>query len=253
MMDEGESRARRGAAARSRPSAGGGLRRRHRAHQAGAPAPGQARELVGEAHPGAHAGHRARRPRAGSCPSRSAWPLVIAPWNYPIQLLVEPIGGGARGRQLRAGQALRAGARAARPPWRASSRSTSTRRRVIVVEGGVDETTALLAERWDHIFFTGSTDRRPDRGRGRRPAPHADGPRARRQVADLRARQRRSRRGGAPHRLGQVPQRRSDLHRPRLRARRPRGEGRAGRQAHQAGRAPSTAPTRRRARASAAS
>ena len=28
---------------------------------------------------------------------------------------------------------------------------------VVVVEGGVDETTALLAERWDHIFFTGST------------------------------------------------------------------------------------------------
>ncbi len=29
--------------------------------------------------------------------------------------------------------------------------------RGVVVEGGVDETTALLAERWDHIFFTGST------------------------------------------------------------------------------------------------
>ena len=28
---------------------------------------------------------------------------------------------------------------------------------VVVVEGGVDDTTALLAERWDHIFFTGST------------------------------------------------------------------------------------------------
>jgi aldehyde dehydrogenase (NAD+) len=28
---------------------------------------------------------------------------------------------------------------------------------VTVVEGGVDETTALLAQRWDHIFFTGST------------------------------------------------------------------------------------------------
>jgi aldehyde dehydrogenase (NAD+) len=29
---------------------------------------------------------------------------------------------------------------------------------VTVVEGGVDDTTALLAERWDHIFFTGSTN-----------------------------------------------------------------------------------------------
>jgi aldehyde dehydrogenase (NAD+) len=28
---------------------------------------------------------------------------------------------------------------------------------IAVVEGGVEETTALLAERWDHIFFTGST------------------------------------------------------------------------------------------------
>ena len=28
---------------------------------------------------------------------------------------------------------------------------------VVVVEGGVAETTALLAQQWDHIFFTGST------------------------------------------------------------------------------------------------
>jgi aldehyde dehydrogenase (NAD+) len=28
---------------------------------------------------------------------------------------------------------------------------------IVVVEGGVEETTALLDQRWDHIFFTGST------------------------------------------------------------------------------------------------
>ena len=83
--------------------------------------------------------------------------LVIAPWNYPIQLLVEPIGGGAGGGQLRARQALRAGARLlgrAGPPAPAVRRPRGAS---IVVEGGVEETTALLAERWDHIFFTGST------------------------------------------------------------------------------------------------
>ena len=82
--------------------------------------------------------------------------LVIAPWNYPIQLLVEPLG-----IALAAGNCV-----AVKPSEMAPSCSAALARllpryvdpeAVIVVEGGVEETTALLAQRWDHIFFTGST------------------------------------------------------------------------------------------------
>ena len=82
--------------------------------------------------------------------------LVIAPWNYPIQLLVEPLG-----IALAAGNCV-----VAKPSELAPACSAALARllpryvdpdAVVVVEGGVEETTALLAERWDHIFFTGST------------------------------------------------------------------------------------------------
>lgn len=82
--------------------------------------------------------------------------LVIAPWNYPIQLLLEPMAAA-----LAAGNCV-----LAKPSELAPACSAALARllpqyldndAVVVVEGGVDETTALLAERWDHIFFTGST------------------------------------------------------------------------------------------------
>jgi aldehyde dehydrogenase (NAD+) len=82
--------------------------------------------------------------------------LVIAPWNYPIQLLVEPVAAA-----LAAGNCV-----VAKPSELAPTCSAALARllptyvdpdAIAVVEGGVEETTALLAERWDHIFFTGST------------------------------------------------------------------------------------------------
>jgi aldehyde dehydrogenase (NAD+) len=82
--------------------------------------------------------------------------LVIAPWNYPIQLLLEPMGAA-----LAAGNCV-----VAKPSELAPACSSLLARRlpayvdtdaVVVVEGGVEETTALLEQRWDHIFFTGST------------------------------------------------------------------------------------------------
>jgi aldehyde dehydrogenase (NAD+) len=82
--------------------------------------------------------------------------LVIAPWNYPIQLLVEPVAAA-----LAAGNCV-----VAKPSELAPACSAALAEQlpkyldpeaITVVEGGVDETTALLAERWDHIFFTGST------------------------------------------------------------------------------------------------
>jgi len=82
--------------------------------------------------------------------------MVIAPWNYPVQLLLEPMAAA-----LAAGNCV-----LAKPSELAPACSAALARlipqyvdpdAVVVVEGGVEETTALLAERWDHIFFTGST------------------------------------------------------------------------------------------------
>ncbi|MEO0323837.1 MAG: aldehyde dehydrogenase family protein [Myxococcota bacterium] len=80
--------------------------------------------------------------------------LVIAPWNYPFQLLMAPLVA-----------ALAAGNAAVLKPSEVSRHTSALfarllpryldREAVCVVEGGVAETTALLAERFDHIFYTG--------------------------------------------------------------------------------------------------
>ncbi|MFF9242309.1 aldehyde dehydrogenase family protein [Streptomyces sp. NPDC014801] len=81
--------------------------------------------------------------------------LVIAPWNYPAQLLLAPLVGA-----LAAGNAV-----VVKPSELAPATSAALARllpahldteAVAVVEGGVPETTALLAERFDHIFYTGN-------------------------------------------------------------------------------------------------
>lgn len=81
--------------------------------------------------------------------------LVIAPWNYPAQLLLTPMIGA-----LAAGNAV-----VAKPSELAPATSAVLARllpryldadAVAVVEGGIPETTALLAERFDHIFYTGN-------------------------------------------------------------------------------------------------
>ncbi|WP_368499583.1 aldehyde dehydrogenase family protein [Herbiconiux sp. A18JL235] len=81
--------------------------------------------------------------------------LVIAPWNYPLQLLLAPVAGA-----LAAGNAV-----VMKPSELAPATSAVMAeliplyldsRAVAVVEGGVEETTALLAERFDHIFYTGN-------------------------------------------------------------------------------------------------
>ncbi|SEM52696.1 aldehyde dehydrogenase family protein [Streptacidiphilus jiangxiensis] len=81
--------------------------------------------------------------------------LVIAPWNYPVQLLLVPIAG-----------ALAAGNTVVAKPSELAPATSALMARLIprhldpetvtVVEGGVAETTALLAQRFDHIFYTGN-------------------------------------------------------------------------------------------------
>lgn len=79
--------------------------------------------------------------------------LVIGPWNYPLQLLLAPLAG-----------ALAAGNTVVLKPSEHAPVTSAVLARWIpeylagaaeVVEGGIPETTALLSERFDHIFFTG--------------------------------------------------------------------------------------------------
>jgi aldehyde dehydrogenase (NAD+) len=106
------------------------------------------------------------RPRRVSTPM-VAWPgksfqqaeplgvvLIIGAWNYPLQLLLAPYIA-----------ALAAGNCAVLKPSELSVEISSLVARLIpqymdmscveVIEGGKDEATALLACRWDHIFYTG--------------------------------------------------------------------------------------------------
>jgi aldehyde dehydrogenase (NAD+) len=81
--------------------------------------------------------------------------LIIGPWNYPVQLVLAPLVG-----------AIAAGNAAVIKPSELSPRVSHTIATLVarhldpdavaVVEGGVPETTALLDERWDHIFYTGN-------------------------------------------------------------------------------------------------
>ncbi len=81
--------------------------------------------------------------------------LIIAPWNYPVQLLLSPLVG-----------ALAAGNCAVLKPSEVSAHTSAILGRLIpkyldrecvaLIEGGVDETTALLRERFDHILYTGN-------------------------------------------------------------------------------------------------
>jgi aldehyde dehydrogenase (NAD+) len=81
--------------------------------------------------------------------------LIIAPWNYPVQLALAPLAA-----------AIAAGNCAVLKPSELTPRVSAELARLVpryldprcvaVVEGGVPETTALLAERWDHIFYTGN-------------------------------------------------------------------------------------------------
>ena len=82
--------------------------------------------------------------------------LIIAPWNYPLQLLIAPMAAA-----IAAGNAV-----VAKPSELSPAVSDALvelcatyldQRVVRVVGGGVDESTELLARRFDHIFFTGGT------------------------------------------------------------------------------------------------
>lgn len=81
--------------------------------------------------------------------------LIIAPWNYPFQLAMTPLIG-----------AIAAGNTAVIKPSELTQATSQVLETIIkevfpleyvsVVQGTIPETTELLAQRWDYIFFTGS-------------------------------------------------------------------------------------------------
>jgi aldehyde dehydrogenase (NAD+) len=81
--------------------------------------------------------------------------LIIGAWNYPFHLICLPLVGA-----LAAGNCVVLKPSELCPTVSAFLARWIPRyldpKAVHVVEGGVPETTALLRERWDHIFFTGS-------------------------------------------------------------------------------------------------
>lgn len=114
-----------------------------------------------------------RRLRRWVAPRRVATPLILQPgrsrvvpeplgvvlilgaWNYPVQLALAPLLG-----------ALAAGNCAVVKPSEVAARTSALLAErlgkrldgecVRVVEGGVAETTGLLAQRFDHVFYTGN-------------------------------------------------------------------------------------------------
>ena len=81
--------------------------------------------------------------------------LIIAPWNYPVTMCLDPLVA-----------ALAAGNCVVIKPSEVSSNAAALIDRIVtdyldsdcvrVVQGAVAETTALLAENWDHIMYTGN-------------------------------------------------------------------------------------------------
>jgi len=82
--------------------------------------------------------------------------LIIGAWNYPVHLTLMPLIG-----------AISAGNTAILKPSELAPETSATLKKLFdenfdptvlaVVEGAVDETTELLQQPFDHIFFTGST------------------------------------------------------------------------------------------------
>jgi len=81
--------------------------------------------------------------------------LIIAPWNYPMSMVMAPLVG-----------AVAAGNCAVMKPSEITSHTSAALARIIpryldpeafaVIEGGVAETTELLEQRFDHILYTGN-------------------------------------------------------------------------------------------------
>ncbi len=81
--------------------------------------------------------------------------LIIAPWNYPLSMVMAPLVG-----------AVAAGNCAVMKPSEITSHTSAALAAILpryldqdafaVIEGGIPETTELLAQKFDHILYTGN-------------------------------------------------------------------------------------------------
>lgn len=92
--------------------------------------------------------------RAQVVPTPLGTVCVIAPWNYPMQLVLAPVVA-----------AIAAGNTVVAKPSEVAPATEAVLTRMLrqhlsdvigVVTGGAEQTSALLAERFDHIFYTGN-------------------------------------------------------------------------------------------------
>jgi aldehyde dehydrogenase (NAD+) len=81
--------------------------------------------------------------------------LVIAPWNYPVHLLLLPMAAAIAAGNCVVGKPSELTAATSATIARLARRHLDGRA-VVIEEGGADETQALLAERFDTVFYTGN-------------------------------------------------------------------------------------------------
>ena len=81
--------------------------------------------------------------------------LVISPWNYPVHLLLLPMAAAIAAGNCVVGKPSELAPATSAAVARLARRHLDTRA-VAVLEGGVEETQALLEQRFDTIFYTGN-------------------------------------------------------------------------------------------------
>lgn len=81
--------------------------------------------------------------------------LIIAPWNYPFLLTITPLIGAIAGGNTAIVKPSELAVHSSALIGKLLTEAFPTEY-IACIEGGVEETTALLKERFDHIFYTGS-------------------------------------------------------------------------------------------------
>ena len=81
--------------------------------------------------------------------------LIMSPWNYPIQLCLSPLAGAVSAGNCAVVKPSAYASSTSRAIYEMLSK-TFPAEYISVVEGGREQNSALLEERFDYIFFTGS-------------------------------------------------------------------------------------------------
>jgi len=83
--------------------------------------------------------------------------LIMSPWNYPVQLLVSPLAAAIAAGNTAVCKPSELAPATSRALVELADRYLDTDA-IVFIEGGIPESTLLLEQRWDHIFYTGNGD-----------------------------------------------------------------------------------------------